>query len=84
MNLSNPFTSAFPVVPSYGKTYGAYTGIGDNITFINANRPHNHSNRVNISFQRQLPNQIIFDATYFLNKSNRINNVNYNITSVGL
>jgi hypothetical protein len=34
---------------------------------------------LNISLQRQIPGQIILDATYFLNKSTRINNVNYNI-----
>ena len=79
MQLQNPFTSAFPVVPSYGKAYGTYTGIGDNITFFNPNRPHNYSNRFNVSLQRQLPQGIILDLTYFLNKSSRINNVNYNI-----
>lgn len=82
MQLSNPFTSAFPVVPSYGKTYGAYTGIGDNITFINADRPHSYSNRINVSLQRQLPQNIILDATYFFNRTSQINNVNYNINQV--
>ena len=67
MQLSNPFTSAFPVVPSYGKQYGAYTGIGDNLTFFTPDRPRAYSNRINISVQRQLPQNIVLDVTYFLN-----------------
>ncbi len=82
MQLSNPFTSAWPVVPSYGRSYGAYTGIGDNVTYINPNRPHSFSNRVNISLQRQLPGGIVADVTYFLNRTSQLNNVNYNINQV--
>ncbi len=79
MRLSDPFTSAWPVVPSYGKAYGAYTGIGDNISFITPDRPRSFSNRINISMQRQLPGNLLVDATYFLNRTSQINNVNYNI-----
>jgi hypothetical protein len=82
MTLSNPFPSTFPVVPSYGKAYGAYTGIGDNITFINPNRPHSFSNRVSVSLQRQLPGNILAEAAYFFNHSTQINNVNYSIGQV--
>ncbi len=79
MRLADPFTSAWPIVPSYGKSYGAYTGIGDNITFINGDRPRTYSNRVNISVQRQLPGNLLLDATYFLNLTGRFNQSNYNI-----
>ena len=82
MRLSDPFTSAFPVVPSYGKSYGTYTGIGDNLTFFNPNRYHPYSNRVNISLQRELPDNIVLDVTYFLNRSSHITTVNYNINQV--
>jgi hypothetical protein len=82
MQLSNPFTSAFPVVPSYGKTYGAYTGIGDSLTFFTPDRPRAYSNRINVSVQRQLPQNIVLDVTYFLNKSTHITTVNYNINQV--
>jgi hypothetical protein len=82
MQLKDPFTSAFPVVPSYGKAYGAYTGIGDSLTFFNANRYHPYSNRVNVSLQRQLPDNIVLDVTYFLNRSSHITTVNYNINQV--
>jgi len=82
MQLSNPFTSAFPVVPSYGKAYGAYTGIGGDLSFFNTNRFHPYSNRVNVSVQRQLPQNIVLDVTYFLNRSSHITTVNYNINQI--
>ncbi len=82
MQLSNPFTSAFPVVPSYGKAYGTYTGLGGGLTYFNADRPRAYSNRVNISIQRQLPQNIILDVTYFLNRSSHITTVNYDINQV--
>ncbi|HEY2018108.1 MAG TPA: carboxypeptidase-like regulatory domain-containing protein [Bryobacteraceae bacterium] len=82
MQLSNPFTSAFPIVPSYGKSYGAYTGLGGGLTYFNADRPRAYSNRFNFSVQRQLPQSIILDVTYFLNLSNRITTVNYDINQV--
>jgi hypothetical protein len=79
MTLSDPFPSSWPVVPSYGKSYGAYTGIGDTITFINPDRPRSFSNRINVSLQRQLPFHILADATYFFNFSTRLYQNNYNI-----
>lgn len=82
MQLSNPFTSSYPIQPSIGKTYGAYTALGSGVTYFNPNRPHSFSNRVNLSFQRQLPKNIVADVTYFLNKSSQINNVNHDINQV--
>jgi len=70
------------VVPSYGKAYGTYTGLGGGLTYFNADRPRAYSNRVNISVQRQLPQNIILDVTYFLNKSSHITTVNYDINQV--
>ena len=82
MKLSNPFNSAYPVQPSIGNQYGAYTGLGGGLTYFVANRPHSYSNRFNISFQRQLPKGVIADVTYFMNRSSIINNVNYDINQV--
>ena len=79
MFLSDPFNSSFPVVPSYGKKFGAYTGIGDTITFINPDRPRSFSNRINVSLQYQLPFNLLADVTYFLNYSTRLYQANYNI-----
>ncbi len=82
MALNDPFNSSFPVQPSIGNKYGAYTAIGGGVTYFTANRPHSFSNRVNLSVQRQLPHGIIADVTYFLNRSTMINNVNYDINQV--
>jgi hypothetical protein len=82
MQLSNPFTSAFPIVPSYGESYGTYTGLGSGLTFFNPDRPRAYSNRVNVSLQRQLPDNIVLDVTYFFNRSSHISVVNYDINQV--
>lgn len=82
MSLSDPFPSTFPIQPSIGKKYGAYTGIGGDLTYFAPNRPHSYSNRLNISFQRQLPQGIIADVTYFLNRTGQTNNVRYNINQI--
>jgi len=82
MTLSNPFPSSFPIQPSIGKQYGAYTGIGGDLTYFAANRPHSYSNRVNVSLQRQLPQNIVADVTYFFNHTGQVNNIDYNINQV--
>jgi hypothetical protein len=82
MTLSNPFPSSYPIVPSSGKTYGAYTGIGGDLTYFNPNRPHSFSNRLNLSFQRQLPQHILADVTFFYNHTSQVNNIDYNINQI--
>lgn len=47
MNLYNPFPSTYPVEPAYQKTLGAYTGLGDSVSYYRANRPHQNSDRFN-------------------------------------
>jgi hypothetical protein len=82
MTLSNPFPASYPIVPSSAKTYGAYTAIGSDLTYFAANRPHSFSNRLNVSVQRQLPQGVIADVTYFFNHTSQINNINYNINQI--
>jgi len=82
MTLSNPFPSSFPIVPSSGNKYGAYTGIGGDLTYFAPNRPHSFSNRFNVSLQRQLPQHIIVDVTYFFNHTSQVNNIDYNINQI--
>ena len=55
MNLKDPFPSAYPVIPTYQKTLGTYTSMGDSVTYMIADRPRQHSDRFNFSVQRQLP-----------------------------
>jgi hypothetical protein len=72
MNLSNPFPSTLPITAATGNTLGANTGLGDSISFTNPNRPLQHSDRYNFSVQRELPEGILVDATYFLNFTNQL------------
>lgn len=70
MKLRDPFPSTAPIVPAYQRTLGDYTLLGDGITYMIADRPRQHSDRLNISFQRQIVGGLVVDATYFLNMSN--------------
>ena len=70
MNLKDPFPSAYPVVPTYQKSLGRYTSLGDSVTYMIAERPRQHSDRFNLSVQRQIPSGMVVDITYFLNFSN--------------
>jgi hypothetical protein len=70
MRLRNPFPAEFPIVPAYERSLGDYTQLGDNVSYMIADRPRQHSDRLNVSLQRQLPGGMIVDATYFLNLSN--------------
>ena len=64
------------------KSYGTYTGLGGGLTYFNADRPVAYSNRVNISIQRQLPQNIVLVRDLFPQPSSHITTVNYNINQV--
>lgn len=70
MRLDNPFPSSYPLASLPGKSLGQYTGLGDNLSWINGDRPRQHLDRVNISVQRELPGGLVLDATYFINYFN--------------
>jgi Carboxypeptidase regulatory-like domain/TonB dependent receptor len=72
MNLSNPFPSSYPLTQATGKSLGANTGLGDSISFVNPDRPLQHSDRFNVGVQRELPGGIVADVTFFLNFTNRV------------
>jgi hypothetical protein len=90
MTLSNPFPASNPITPATGNSLGPNTGLGDSVTFVNPNRPLQHSDRINISVQRELPGGIVADVTYFLNFTNELcssgksNGNNYCFTSANL
>ncbi len=65
--LRDPFPASQPVVPAYEKSLGRYTSLGDSLSFVAQNRPRSYSDRINFSFQRQLPQNILLDVTYYLN-----------------
>ncbi len=69
--LRDPFPASTPVVPAYEKRLGRYTALGDSFNFVNQNRPRSYSDRLNVSFQRQLMQDMVLDVTYYLNLSNQ-------------
>ncbi|MEO8128045.1 MAG: TonB-dependent receptor [Bryobacteraceae bacterium] len=82
MSLQNPFPSAYPVIPAYQKTLGRYTGLGDSISYYQGNRPRQTSDRFNFSIQRQLPENIVLDVTYYLNLSSFVFDTTRNVNMV--
>lgn len=82
MSLQNPFPSAYPVIPAYQKTLGRYTGLGDSLSYYQGDRPRQTSDRFNVSIQRQLPEGIVLDVTYYLNLSGFVFDTARNINMV--
>ncbi|MBI3645301.1 MAG: TonB-dependent receptor [Acidobacteriales bacterium] len=82
MTLQNPFSASYPVIPAYQKTLGRYTGLGDSVTYYAADRPRQSSDRFNFSVQRQLPQGMVLDVTYYLNYSSFVYDTARNINMV--
>jgi hypothetical protein len=71
--LSNPFPGG--VVPPTGNSLGRYTELGDTsggAEFFDPNFKPGVNDRLNVSLQRQLPAQILLDATFFVNLSHNL------------
>ena len=71
MSLANPFPSSYPLTAATGKALGPNTGLGDSVSFVNADRPIQHSDRFNVGVQRELPGGIVADVTFFMNFTNQ-------------
>ncbi len=78
--LNNPFPGTNPVQEEVGQTLGRYTGLGNAVSFDQyAIRPQ-VNDRLNLSYQRQLPWGMVIDAAYFFNYGTRVPyNVNLNM-----
>ena len=72
MRLRDPFPASTPVVPAYKKSLGRYTGLGDALSYSARNRPRSYSDRLNVSVQRQLPQGMVLDVTYYFNHTNQL------------
>ena len=80
MSLDDPFPQAsYPVQPVIGKTLGAYTGLGDSLSWFALDRPRQYLNRLNLSIQRQLAFGLVADATYYANLFNNPSARNINM-----
>jgi hypothetical protein len=82
MQLSNPFPASNPVAPAYERSLGIYTMLGNSITYFDPDRRRSHSDRFNVSVQRQLPGSIVLDVTYFRNRTSQVFQTDYNINQV--
>ncbi|MDP3000889.1 MAG: TonB-dependent receptor, partial [Bryobacterales bacterium] len=65
--FSDPFPRSNPLIMPVGKAYGRYTGLGGNLQWSLQDVKASLNERINISIQRELVNQIVLDATYFTN-----------------
>jgi hypothetical protein len=65
--LNNPFPASNPLILPVGKAYGRYTNLGDNANWIGPELVTGINDRFNFSIQRQLPSEIVLDATFFAN-----------------
>jgi carboxypeptidase family protein len=82
MDMNNPFPSTNPIAPSYDKSLGIYTMLGNSLSYFNPDRRRSNSDRINISVQRQLPFSMVLDVTYFLNRTGQVFETDYNINQV--
>lgn len=79
--LRDPFPASQPVVPAYEKSLGRYTSLGDSLSFVRGDRPRSYSDRINVSLQRQLPQMIILDVTFYMNLTGQLVG-SYNINQI--
>jgi len=82
MSMKDPFPASNPIAPSYDKSLGIYTMLGNSLFYFAPDRRRSNSDRVNISVQRQLPGSIVLDVTYFLNRTSQVFETDYNINQV--
>jgi hypothetical protein len=65
--LSNPFPPSNPLIQPLGRSLGRYQNLGDSATWLGPDLRTGVNDRFNFSVQRQLPAQIVLDATFFMN-----------------
>ena len=82
MSLRDPFPASNPVAPSYDKSLGIYTMLGNSLTYPALHRLRSTSDRMNFSVQRRLPGSIVVDVTYFRNRTGQMFETDYNINQV--
>jgi len=76
--LANPFPQG--LTPAYGKAYGRYTNLGDNITISEYERRPPISDRISLSVQREIWGGAVLDVMYFKNFVSRdLLSVNLNL-----
>ena len=82
MALNDPFPPSNPIAPSYDKSLGIYTMLGNSLYYFSPDRRRSNSDRINVSVQRQLPGSMVLDVTYFRNRTSQSFENDYNINQV--
>ena len=82
MTLDNPFPASHPVAPSYEKSLGIYTMLGNSISYFSPDRKRSISDRVNVAVQRELPFSMVLDVTYYMNRTSQVFQTDYDINQV--
>ncbi len=79
--FSNPFPSSNPLLPILGKKAGTNVGRGQNgaLLWYKQDFQKAYNDRINVSFQRQIPGQIVVMATYFTNFGHQLYNKSLNV-----
>jgi hypothetical protein len=65
--ISDPFPASNPLIPPIGKSLGRYTNLGQAADWNKQDFRAGVNDRINVSFQRQLPGLIHADVTWFMN-----------------
>ncbi len=65
--LQDPFPASNPLILPVGKSLGRYTNLGSAASWVQQEMRTGVNDRFNFSIQRQLPEQIHVDFTFFLN-----------------
>jgi hypothetical protein len=74
--FSDPFPASNPLLPINGKAAGTNVGRGQNgaLLWYKQDLKKAYNDRFNISFQRQMPGDIVVSATYFVNFGHQLYN----------
>jgi hypothetical protein len=80
--FNDPFPAGRnPLLPIIGNGYGSNLGRGgETLLWYNHNFQKAYNDRLNLSFQRQLPKDLVVSATYFMNFGHTLYTRNYNAT----
>jgi hypothetical protein len=80
--FNDPFPAGKnPLLPIIGNGYGSNLGRGgETLLWYNHNFQKAYNDRLNLSFQRQLPKDLVVSATYFMNFGHTLYTRNYNAT----
>ena len=79
--FSNPFPATNPLLAIKGNDFGSNLGRGgQTLLWYNKDFQKAYNDRFNVSFQRQLPKELVVSATYFMNLGHQLYVRNLNAT----